>query len=116
LQRIEEYPGLVILASNFKSNLDDAFLRRFQSLVHFPIPDEKERHLLWTRAFPDKVTLNKEIDLKSISAKYKLTGGSIMNISRYVLLMTLNRQSDEVLYEDLIAGIRREFQKEGKTM
>ena len=116
LQRIEEYPGLVILASNFKSNLDDAFLRRFQSLVHFPMPEVEERHLLWSKAFPKSFKLEPDIDLKNIAGKYRLAGGSIMNIIRYALLMALQRQSDVVIKEDLIVGIRREFQKEGKTM
>ncbi len=116
LQRIEEFSGLVILASNFKSNLDEAFLRRFQSLVHFPLPDVNERLLLWKNALPKKLKLDENINLESIADKYKLSGGSIMNIVRYILLITLEKQSETIMLKDLMDGIRREFQKEGKTM
>jgi hypothetical protein len=116
LQRIEDYPGLVILATNFMSNLDEAFIRRFQAIVYFPLPDENDRYQLWQNAIPENIKLQKEIDLKTIAGKYTLAGGSIMNIVRYILLMTLQRQSDTVLYDDLMDGIRREFRKEGKTM
>jgi SpoVK/Ycf46/Vps4 family AAA+-type ATPase len=52
LQRIEDFPGLLILASNLKSNMDDAFLRRFHTIIHFAIPNAFERLKLWEKAFP----------------------------------------------------------------
>jgi SpoVK/Ycf46/Vps4 family AAA+-type ATPase len=116
LQRIEEYPGLVILASNFKSNMDDAFLRRFQSIIHFPMPDATERLRLWEQSFSEKSKLAKDVDLDEISKKYKLSGGSIVNVVRYASLMTIARNSNEIQNLDIIKGIRREFQKEGKTI
>jgi len=116
LQRIEYYSGLVILATNFKSNIDEAFIRRLQALVHFPLPDENDRYRLWLNAFPENIRLDKEIDMKVIAEEYKLSGGSIMNIMRFVLLLTLKRQSDVIQYDELMNGIRREFQKVGKTM
>jgi len=116
LQRVEEYPGLVILASNFKSNMDDAFLRRFQTIIHFPMPDETERQRLWKQSFSKKSTLAKNIDLSEISKKYTLSGGSIINVIRYASLMAISRKSSEIQITDIIKGIRREYQKEGKTM
>jgi len=116
LQRVEEYPGLVILASNFKSNMDDAFLRRFQTIIHFPMPDEAERQKLWEQSFSKKSKLAKNIDLSEISKKYSLSGGSIINVIRYASLMTISRKSSEIQNTDIIKGIRREYQKEGKTM
>ncbi len=116
LQRIEEYSGLVILASNFKSNMDDAFLRRFQSIILFPMPESSERQKLWEQSFSAKSKLAKDVDLMEVSKKYKLSGGSIVNVVRYASLMTIARNSVEILNHDIIKGIRREFQKEGKTI
>src|SRR5690606_39487670 len=45
LQRVEDFPGLIILASNFKSNIDQAFIRRFNAIIHFPMPNRKSTRL-----------------------------------------------------------------------
>jgi SpoVK/Ycf46/Vps4 family AAA+-type ATPase len=74
LQRVENYDGLVILASNFKSNIDEAFLRRFQSIIHFPLPNPKERLQLWQMSFPDQVQLAEAVNLSALSANYELSG------------------------------------------
>ncbi|MEM9824394.1 MAG: ATP-binding protein [Bacteroidota bacterium] len=116
LQRIEDYPGLVVLASNFKSNIDDAFIRRFQSIVHFPMPGQAERLRLWQQAFSEKAILEESIDLVHLANKYKLSGGAIINVVRYTSLMALQRGEQLIRSADLINGIRREFQKEGKSM
>ncbi len=116
LQRIEEYPGLVILASNFKSNMDDAFLRRFQSIIFFPVPDVSERERLWGQSFSKQTELDKDVDLREIADKYKLTGGSIVNVIRFASLMAVSRGTNKIGKTDIVKGIRREFQKEGKTI
>jgi AAA+ superfamily predicted ATPase len=116
LQRIENYDGLVILATNFKNNIDNAFIRRFQSQIFFPIPKYNERLSLWKNAFPENVTLEKKIDLSSIARKYELTGSNIMNIVHYVCLQTLASGSNKVLMKLLVKGIQREFSKEGKVI
>jgi SpoVK/Ycf46/Vps4 family AAA+-type ATPase len=116
LQRIESYPGLVILASNFKSNIDEAFVRRFESMVHFPMPSEEERLRLWSQAFPTQAQLDKGINFEKTAMKYELTGGNIMNIVQYVCLQSLadnNRPIDNRL---LVHGIRRELRKEGRLL
>jgi len=116
LQRVEDYPGVVILASNMRANLDDAFVRRFQSIIHFPMPDARERQQLWQSAFSEKTPLQENIDLKEISARYELSGGSIMNVVRYATLRALERGERVITNADLQEGIRKEFQKEGKTI
>lgn len=116
LQRIEDFDGVVILASNFKSNIDDAFLRRFQSIVHFPLPKPAERKRLWTEQFSPKASLASDIDLGRISEKYEMTGGMIMNAVRYASLMALSRGGNAVLGEDVEEGIRRELLKEGRVL
>ena len=72
LQRIEEFNGVVILASNLKANIDDAFIRRFQSIIHFPMPKPSERLRLWKNAFSPKSILEKNIELDRIAEKYEL--------------------------------------------
>jgi hypothetical protein len=116
LQKIENYSGLVILASNFKSNIDDAFTRRFQSQIFFPVPKYNERLKIWKKAFPEKVTLKDEIDLSAIARQYELTGSNIMNIVHYVCLKTIASGSRKVSLNLLQTGIKKEFRKEGKII
>jgi hypothetical protein len=116
LQRVEDYDGLVILASNFKTNIDDAFVRRFQSIIHFPMPKPQERLQLWENAFPVKAKLSSDINLKTISQKYEISGAGIMNIVQYCCLQALGKESNTIQCNELIAGIQREFSKEGKII
>lgn len=116
LQRIEDYPGLIVLASNLKTNMDKAFLRRFQSVVYFPIPGVEERFLLWEKAFDEELILEKSIDLKQLAKEYEISGATIGNVLRYCTLMALKRNSMSVLEDDLLEGIGRELAKEGKIL
>lgn len=115
LQRVEDYPGVVILASNMRSNLDEAFSRRFQSIIHFPVPRPGERLRLWQNAFSPKTQLHERIDLARIATDYELSGGSIVNVVRYATLMALKEKRRVIFRNDLLDGIKREYQKEGKT-
>lgn len=115
LQRVEDYPGVVILASNLRNNLDDAFARRFQSIIHFPMPRPGERLRLWQRTFSPKTPLDVGIDLKRIAADYELSGGGIVNVVRYVTLAALNDGRRTIAARDMTEGVRREYQKSGKT-
>lgn len=116
LQRIENYKGLVILASNFKSNIDDAFVRRFQSIIHFPLPKAQERLQLWKKAFPSKVRLQQDVDLTNIAQRYELSGAEIMNIVQYACLCALGDNKKTIYPSYIINGIQREFQKGGRVM
>ena len=116
LQRIENHPGLVILASNFKGNIDAAFTRRFQSFILFSIPDAQDRLRIWQKAFPRKVKLDKDIDLMRIAEEYELSGSNIMNVVQYACLQALARKSNLINNRDILGGIRKEFSKEGKMI
>jgi len=115
LQRVEEFPGLSILASNFKSNLDDAFTRRFQSIVYFPIPQSEERLISWKKSIPEAVQLDHEVDLTKIAHKYELSGSNIVNIVHYCCLQALAENTNILSSGNLHAGIRRELAKENKV-
>jgi hypothetical protein len=115
LQRVEEFPGLSILASNFKSNLDDAFTRRFQTIVYFPMPKSAERLALWQQSFPSATQLDGGINLKQIADKFELSGSNIVNVVHYCCLQALSNNTNVITYDSLITGINREFVKENKV-
>jgi hypothetical protein len=115
LQRIEAFNGVVILASNLKSNIDDAFLRRFHSVVYFPMPKPAERRRIWQNAFSPRAVLEPAIDLGRLAEKHDLSGGTIMNVVRYSSLKALGRNDSVIQLQDMEEGIRREFLKEGRT-
>jgi len=116
LQRIEDYPGLSILASNFKSNMDEAFTRRFQSIVYFPMPRPAERLTLWQQSFPGAVKLDDSINLAQIAEKFELSGSNIVNVVHYCCLQALSNSTNVITYDNLMAGINREFVKENKVV
>lgn len=112
LQQMEEHEGIIILASNYKKNLDDAFLRRLQFAVEFPIPDEAARKEIWIGMFPEKARLGEDVDFNFLS-KFKLTGGNIKNIA--LLSAVLAADSSGVIgMKEILKGLKREFQKMGK--
>ncbi|MDR8390607.1 ATP-binding protein [Aliifodinibius sp. S!AR15-10] len=116
LQRIEDHNGLVILASNLKNNIDNAFLRRLQLMVHFPMPGIKERLTLWENGFSKAVRLEDKIDLSAIANEYELAGGTIVNIIQHSSLRALGRDSNEIHLADIMAGIKREYHKNRRTI
>ncbi|HNL37711.1 MAG TPA: ATP-binding protein, partial [Saprospiraceae bacterium] len=115
LQRVEHFNGLVILASNFKTNIDDAFMRRFQSIIHFPMPGPVERLSIWQKSFPDKMQTG-AVNLNALAQRYELSGAGILNVVQYACLQALERNDDKVQESDVREGIVREFSKEGKIV
>jgi hypothetical protein len=116
LQRVEDYAGLLILASNFKNNLDDAFIRRFHEVVHFPLPDAEERKILWEKSLPANLDLHESVNLSTIAGTYELTGASILSVVQYASLRSYEQKKTALHQEDIIDGIRREFMKEEKSI
>ncbi len=114
LQRVEDFDGLVILASNMKSNIDEAFIRRFNAIIRFtqPKPDERER--IWKNSFPEKMAFGNNEDVPALVKQYELSGGSIVNVVQYACLVTLAKGSKEIFLGDVVEGIKREMHKEGK--
>lgn len=112
LQRIEDYNGLVILASNDKSNIDPAFLRRFNAIVHFPVPDQEERLHLWKVYLPVKNALSAQ-DIELIASKYEVTGSTILNAIHNAALQAFT-SARLIAYNDIIESIKRELRKEDR--
>lgn len=116
LQRIENHPGLVILASNFKTNIDAAFTRRFQSIIEFEVPSYGERLQLWQNNLPKGIKIAEDVNLNELSKKYDITGANIVNIIQYACLRTLEDKNESINLNHLLQGIKKEYAKEGKMM
>ena len=118
LQKIENHNGLVILASNFKSNIDDAFVRRFHSIIYFPPPVPAERFSLWKKVLPanNGIEIPKDEDLMILSKKYEITGAGIVNVVHHCCLEAIASGRKSITLKDLQAGIEREYLKEGKVI
>ena len=135
LQRIEDYNGLIILATNMKNNIDDAFIRRFNVIIRFPFPEAEERKQIWEKSFPHNIQFysktKEQVDplFGDQIKKYELAGGSIVNVVHYACLKAIERNKkmeeissiDEwnngsllVHTYDVLHGIRVELNKYGK--
>ncbi len=114
LQRVETFDGIAILASNRRDNLDDAFTRRFESIIYFPMPRPEERLRLWRQGFSPRARLDDGLDLDQLARRHTLSGGSILNVIRHASLSALERGGDLITSEDVQQGVRRELAKEGK--
>lgn len=112
LQRIEDFPGTVILATNLLSNIDEAFLRRFQSVIYFPVPDQDLRLELWKKMLPEKWLENKTEEMSREVARYELSGGSMANVIRRCALQMLANQEETLGQEMLVQAVNKELHKE----
>lgn len=115
LQRVEDFSGLLILASNFKNNLDEAFVRRFHAVVHFPMPDTGERLQLWQKAMPTVIKKSEALDLPALARLYEISGASIINVVQHASLRALKRPDKTLCQSDLVEGVRKELRKEEKS-
>lgn len=117
LQRLENHSGLTILATNQSSHMDEAFSRRFQSSIQFPMPDAAARLRLWRESFASPgFDLAEDIDFNALAERHELAGGAIINVLRHGALMAVKRQPPVVHAHDLLDGIRLELQKDGRYL
>ncbi len=115
LQKIETYPGMIILASNYKENIDEAFMRRFQSIVPFELPRAQERLRLWETNLPIGIDLDASVNLEQIASRYKLTGANILNVVQDASLVALSGKDKEINNDMLLDSIKKEYTKEDKV-
>ena len=113
LQRVEQYGGVVVLATNLQRNLDDAFLRRIKEVVDFPFPDEKLRERIWRAHFPSGAPKEADIDFNFLAGQFKLSGGNIKNVVLSAAFLAA-AEGRSITMADLILGLRTELRKEGK--
>jgi hypothetical protein len=81
LQKVEEFDGIAVLATNLRQNMDDAFVRRMRVIVEFPFPDEEYRRRIWKSVFPREAPLGADVDFEALARAIRLSGGHIKNIA-----------------------------------
>ncbi|HEY79295.1 MAG TPA: ATP-binding protein [Dehalococcoidia bacterium] len=113
LQKMDEYEGAVILATNMRKNMDEAFARRMHFTVEFPAPEEADRHRIWQNIFPREAPLATDIDLSFLARQFKITGGNIKNIALGAAFLAA-QDGGSINMENIIWATKREFQKMGK--
>ena len=115
LQRMEDYSGVAILATNLRANLDEAFTRRLQFIINFPFPDEEYRLRIWEVLMPPDLPVADDLDFKLLADRFKLAGGSIRNIIVSAAYLAA-ADGGVVTMNHLMHGTRREFQKMGRLL
>lgn len=120
LQRVEEYAGVVILASNLRQNIDEAFLRRIQVLVDFPAPDAGARLRILRGLFPDGVDRPDDAGLRLLADRFQLPGGSLKNIVLDATFRALSEGAGSgrpaITLRHLALSTAREYQKLGRPI
>jgi len=114
LQRVESYEGLVILASNLKDNIDKAFLRRFQSMVHFEAPKYPERLRIWESILPQDLPLDTAVSVDTLARQYDLTAAQISNVVQQCFIHTLSQSANTISHDTLVVSLRKEYEKENR--
>jgi hypothetical protein len=113
LQRMEEYPGISILATNLQSNLDEAFVRRLQFIVDFPMPGPEDRTRIWQASFPEGAPLASDVNLELLAKSLQISGANIKNIATNAAFLAAAKDS-AIGMEEVSRATRREYEKEGK--
>lgn len=113
LQKMEAYDGVVILATNLRENMDDAFTRRIRFVVEFPFPDEKDRRRIWESHFPSQAPVGCDVDCAYLAREFNLTGGNIRNVALGAAFLAAN-DGDDIELRHVLQSTRREFEKLGR--
>lgn len=113
LQRLERFDGLAVLSTNLRANLDEAFTRRLDAVVEFPLPGPRERRQLWSRVLSPPVPVGGDLDLDWVAARFALSGGGIRGaaITAGYLAADAGRP---VGMAEVVRGIYREYRKLGR--
>ncbi|HYT16559.1 MAG TPA: ATP-binding protein [Burkholderiales bacterium] len=115
LQKIEEYEGVAILATNLRQNMDEAFTRRMRFIVEFPFPEEDDRLRIWKSVWPKQAPLAQDVDLQGLARQFRLTGGSIRNIALAAAFLAAE-EHEAVAMRHVMQATKRELQKMGRLV
>ncbi len=115
LQRLEVYEGLAVLTTNLRGNIDEAFVRRLDCVLEFPLPEEAERLQIWNRAVPREAPIGDDVDLAFLARKFKLAGGHIRNIALTAAFLAAEDHVP-IGMKHFARATRREYQKLGKLI
>ena len=110
---MDEYEGIVILATNLRNNMDEAFTRRMQVTIDFPFPEEEYRRQIFEGIFPKQAPVSSDIDFAFLARQFKLTGGNIKNIALHAAFLAAE-DDKRIGMAQIIRATKREFEKIGK--
>ncbi|NBD22306.1 AAA family ATPase [Paenibacillus sp. T1] len=113
LQKMEEYDGITILATNLFHNMDAAFIRRVQHCIEFPIPNDSQRREIWKAMFPEEAPRRENIDYEFLARQFKMAGGHIKNVVLSAAFLAA-KEGRSIGMEHLIPSVKREMDKTGK--
>jgi ATP-dependent 26S proteasome regulatory subunit len=115
LQRLEEYSGIVILATNLRKNMDDAFVRRIGFTITFPFPMVADRRRIWESIWPTQTPRSPDLDFDYMAHEFEISGGNIKNIVLAAAFLAAS-ENRPVANDHLLRAARREYQKMGKVL
>ena len=113
LQRMEDHPGAVVLATNLRSNMDDAFLRRLDVVVDFPLPTVEDRERLWRHMLPDEAPVADDVDVAALAKLFEVTGGSIRNCTVTAAFLAA-ADGGTITMAHLVQAVALEYRKNGR--
>jgi hypothetical protein len=113
LQKMEGYPGAVILATNYRRNIDDAFVRRLDFVIDYPFPEADDRERIWALVLPDSAPVADDIDLGFLAQNFKLSGGAIKNCSLSAAFAAAD-DGDVIEMRHLVRAVAQEYGKQGR--
>jgi SpoVK/Ycf46/Vps4 family AAA+-type ATPase len=114
LAEMDSYEGLIIVATNMKGNLDQAFIRRFSHVIEYPLPDERLREVIWRKSFPKQTPLGSDVDFGFLAQRFNVPGGSIRNIALSSAFLA-SADGQTITMEHVILATKREYQKIGRV-
>jgi hypothetical protein len=113
LQKLVEHDGVVILASNLKRNIDDAFARRMHYVIDFPLPDEAHRKRIWRGMFPSEVPLGADVDFDFLARQFEFAGGDIRNVALDAAFLAA-QNGRMITMQELVQALARQLAKQGR--
>jgi AAA+ superfamily predicted ATPase len=113
LQKMEEYEGISVMATNLLNNIDEAFIRRINYIIKFPFPDEEYREKIWRSMFPKEAPIGEDVDFKYVATKFPIAGGNIKNIALSSAFMAADAGTS-ISMRHILQAVKHELQKTGK--
>jgi SpoVK/Ycf46/Vps4 family AAA+-type ATPase len=113
LQRLETFEGLAVLSTNLRANIDEAFARRLDAIVEFPMPEVRERRTLWERCLGAHLPLADDVDLDFCARAFPLSGGNIRSIAITAAYLAADGRRPVAML-DLMRATQREYRKLGR--
>ena len=116
LQKMEEYEGISILATNYLQNFDSAFRRRISDIIDFPLPDQTLRRQMWESMIPVKLPLSDEIDFNFLANQFEISGSMIKNTLIYASFLAAEGHEPLLTMDKILKGLSHELEKSGKKL